>query len=56
MNQNDFDRLSFISEKSLVDRITSDELKEFKELIDDWSASTEFHLLGGFNPRTIQDR
>lgn len=49
MNQNDFDRLSFISEKSLVDKVTSDELREFKQLIDDWSASTEFNLLQGFN-------
>jgi len=49
MSQSDFDRLSFISEKSLVDRITSDELKEFKQLIDDWSASKEFNSLNGFN-------
>jgi len=49
MNQNDFDRLSFISKKSLVDTITSDELKEFKQLIDEWSASTEYNLLEGFN-------
>ena len=52
MNQNDFDRLSFISKKSLVDTITSDELKEFNRLIDDWSASTEFNLLQGFNRHT----
>jgi len=49
MNQNDFDRLSFISKKSLVEIITPDELKEFKQLIDEWSASTEFTLLEGFN-------
>ena len=52
MNQNDFDRLNFISKKSLVDTITSDELKEFKQLIDEWSASTEFKLLEGFNQHT----
>jgi len=52
MNQADFERLSFISEKSLVDKVTSDELKEFKQLIDDWSASTEFNLLQGFNLHT----
>jgi len=52
MNQNDIDRLSFISKKSLIEKITSDELKEFKQLIDDWSASTEFYLLEGFNQQT----
>ena len=50
MNQNDFDRLSLISEKSLVSKVTSDELKEFKQLIDDWSESSEFNFLRGFNP------
>lgn len=49
MNQNDFDRLSFLSEKSLVETFTCDELKEFNQLIDDWSASTEYDLLQGFN-------
>lgn len=49
MNQNDFDRLNYISKKSLVELITPSELKEFKQLIDDWSVSTEFNLLEGFH-------
>ena len=49
MSQHDFERLNVISERALVDKITSEELKEFNKLIDDWSASTEFNVLAGFN-------
>jgi len=52
MSRNDFDRLSYISKKSLDEKITSDELIEFKQLIDQWSASTEYKSLEGFNPNT----
>lgn len=51
MNQHDFDRLSSIFERSFVDKITPDELKEFNQLIDDWSTSTEFNLIECFNHR-----
>lgn len=49
MNQNEFNRLSYISKKSLTELISQDELKEFKQLIDDWSESTEYNWLEGFH-------
>lgn len=52
MNQYDLDRLNYISKKSLDESITPDELKEFKELIDDWSESPEYNLLEGFHQYT----
>ncbi len=48
MTQNDFDRLNLLSDKTLAEGITQDELKEFKQLMDDWNISTEFNLMQGF--------
>jgi hypothetical protein len=56
MDQSDFDRLSSIFERSFVNKITSDELKEFNQLIDDWSTSSEFNLLDCFNHGQAQNK
>jgi len=49
MKQNDYDRLTYLSEKSLYEKISIEELEEFNQLMDDWSQSTEFNLLQGFH-------
>jgi len=47
MNTNDFERLSFLSEKSLLNTITPDEFEEFRKLLISWNESTENKLLQG---------
>jgi len=49
MKQNDYDRLTYLSKKALIDPISKEELKEFNQLMNDWSHSTEFNLLQGFH-------
>ena len=44
MNQNEFNRLNFLSEKSLTDIVSSDELEEFTQLMTDWNTSQHFNL------------
>lgn len=54
MNDSDFDRLNSLSEKSLNEALNQNELKEFKQLMDDWNKSTEFNLLHGlYNQKTL---
>ena len=45
MNQMDFDRLNFLSEKTISDKITPNELNEFKLLIKTWNTSFELNLV-----------
>jgi len=45
MNQNEYDRLNLLSEKSLINKANSDELKEFTQLMNDWKRSEHYNLL-----------
>jgi len=45
MSQIEFDRLNLLSEKSFMDMATLDELKEFNQLLIDFSTSENFNLL-----------
>jgi hypothetical protein len=47
MKQKEFDRLNYLSEKSLLDTITPNEFYEFSRLIKDWNTSFELNLLNG---------
>jgi len=47
MNQNDFERLNLLSEKSLLETITPDEFEELNQLMNDWNTSVEFNLVQG---------
>lgn len=47
MTTDQFTRLNVLSEKALNDTASSNELNEFKKLLDDWNQSTEFNLLNG---------
>ncbi|MCJ8318748.1 MAG: hypothetical protein MJK12_03890 [Colwellia sp.] len=44
MNNIDFERLNFLSEKTLTETITPIELKEFKFLLNEWNLSAELNL------------
>ncbi|MFT5757012.1 MAG: hypothetical protein ACI9LM_001737 [Alteromonadaceae bacterium] len=48
MTKDEFDRLNFLSEKSLNETATEPELKEFSQLLDAWNNSVELNLFGGF--------
>jgi len=50
MIQKEFERLKFLSEKTFTDLVTLDELKEFNELLTDFSVSEDF------SPRTHIER
>lgn len=54
MYQKDFNRLNFLSEKALSNKITPKELKEFNLLINDWNTSFELNLLGGLRSHKIE--
>ena len=43
MKQKEFDRLNYLSEKSLLDTITPNEFYEFSRLIKDWNTSYELN-------------
>ncbi len=45
MTQKNFDRLNFLSDKSVNDTITSMELKEYKKLLDNWNTTFELDEL-----------
>lgn len=45
MTQKNFERLNFLSEKSVNDTITFRELIEYKKLIDDWNSAFELDQL-----------
>jgi hypothetical protein len=47
MKQKEFDRLNYLSEKSLLDTITPNEFYEFSRLIKDWNTSFELNPLNG---------
>jgi uncharacterized protein YnzC (UPF0291/DUF896 family) len=44
MNNDDFERLNFLSEKTLTETITQNELKEFIVLLNEWNLSVELNL------------
>ena len=49
MSQSEFERLNFLSEKSLVGMVTTDELTEFSLLMKDWNTSKDFNLFQGLS-------
>ena len=54
MNQNDFDRLTLLSEKALLKKITAEELIEFKELMKVWYTSAEVDITRDRHSRIIE--
>jgi len=48
MNTDEFERLNYLSEKSLNETATDVELKEFSQLLDTWNSSAELKLFGGY--------
>lgn len=49
MNNDDFQRLNYLSEKALQETANSDELKEFNNLLSEWNTSVEQNLFCGLN-------
>lgn len=56
MTQNNFERLNFLSEKSVNDTITFRELIEYKKLIDDWNSAFEFDQLNHLYSIELSDQ
>lgn len=44
MDNDDFERLNFLSEKAITKTATKNELKEFNILLNEWNSSEEFNL------------
>jgi len=44
MTADEFARLNSLSEKAMQETASRNELKEFKELLEDWNTSIEFNL------------
>lgn len=44
MDNDDFERLNFLSEKAIIKTATKNELKEFNILLNEWNSSEEFNL------------
>ena len=49
MNQDEFERLNHLSEKSLNETATPQEMKEFSQLLNDWNLSVELNLFSGLH-------
>ncbi|WP_440874617.1 hypothetical protein [Thalassotalea sp. PLHSN55] len=49
MNQDEFERLNHLSEKSLYKTATPNEMKEFSQLLNDWNQSVELNLFSGLH-------
>ena len=47
MDENEFERLSLLSEKALYHTVSSTELAEFHQLLNLWNTSTEVNLFNG---------
>ena len=55
MTQKNFERLNFLSDKSINDTITFRELIEFKKLIADWNSAFELDQLKDFYNTDLSD-
>lgn len=49
MDDQEFERLNYLSEKSINDNVSLREMNEFKQLHDKWTKSEEFNLFVPFN-------
>lgn len=49
MNQDQFERLNHLSEKSLNENATPQEIREFSQLLNDWNLSVELNLFSGLH-------
>jgi hypothetical protein len=49
MNQDQFERLNHLSEKSLNENATPQEMREFSQLLNDWNLSVELNLFSGLH-------
>jgi len=49
MDAQEFERLNYLSEKSINDNVSLREMNEFKQLHDKWTQSEEFNLFVPFN-------
>ena len=49
MDANEFERLNYLSEKSLNDNANLREMKEFEQLHSKWNESEEFNLFVPFS-------
>ena len=47
MTNNDYERLNFLSDKTLNDSVTDDEITEFSQLLSLWSTTTTLNLFNG---------
>lgn len=48
MKIEDFERLNSLSEKTMIEIATPEELKELQRLLTIWNESTEYNLSHGF--------
>jgi hypothetical protein len=49
MDAQEFERLNYLSEKSIYNNVSTREMNEFKQLHYKWTKSEEFNLLIPFN-------
>jgi hypothetical protein len=49
MDAQEFERLNYLSEKSIDDNVSLREMNEFKQLHEKWTKSEEFNLFVPFN-------
>jgi hypothetical protein len=49
INQDEFERLNHLSEKSLNETATPHEMIEFSQLLNDWNQSVELNLFNGLH-------